>query len=167
MPVMFTDNPRPRIFTNYDLPFDLLELIFSFLSLEDNVRCLLVSRCWFHFIMDLQHFSKLCSNELPSIADNKDTTMKLLQQILLSGSHFVIQDYSSLVTTNTEQNNTATTNNANNITPIDTIKLLTYILENNTQINSLSKVQIFLFNNASIIHTHLFFIILTNYYYYF
>ena len=142
---MFTDNPQPRIFTNYDLPFDLLELIFSFLSFEDNVRCLLVSRGWFDFVMDLHHFSKLCSNKLPSLANNKDATMKLLQQILSSGSHFVIQDYSSSVTTNTKQNSTATTNHANDITPVDTIKLLTYILEINTQINSLSKVPNFSF----------------------
>lgn len=146
MSILSTNSYRPLIFTNYDLPFDLLELIFSFLSFGNNLQCLLVSKHWFHFVMDQPHFSKLCSNELPSMANNRDVTMKLLQQIVSSQSHFIIQGSSSTVKTETDQNNSTATKKANDITPSDTVRLLGYILKNNnTQIDSVCRLFFFLF----------------------
>ena len=66
-----------------NLPYDLLESVFSFLAFEDQLQCLLVFKPWLHFIMDLSNFTKSCLVELPSLANNKDAATKLHNEYLL------------------------------------------------------------------------------------
>ena len=116
--------------------------------------------------MDELRFLKSCSNDLPSTANNKDAIMKLLQQIVSSQSHFVIQGSPSTAATATDQNSITTTSKTDEITPIDTVRLLTSILKNNnTRIDSLCKLLFFLFDNVYIANRYLSFVASMKYYY--
>ncbi|KAI9248566.1 hypothetical protein BDA99DRAFT_525029 [Phascolomyces articulosus] len=64
------------------LPYDILELVFTFLSLEDQVSCCLVSKQWFTFIMELADFSKSCSEKLPSLVNNRKAIRELLHRLI-------------------------------------------------------------------------------------
>ncbi|KAI9248022.1 hypothetical protein BDA99DRAFT_251701 [Phascolomyces articulosus] len=118
------------------LSYDVLELVFTFLSLEDHVHSCLVSKQWFYFIMGLPNFSKLCLNEeLPSLINSKDKTMELLQYIMSvksSGGLFVIPGTTPLPSTVTkQQQHDVITKNDCSIAPMATVKLLDMILKRN------------------------------------
>ncbi|KAI9277255.1 hypothetical protein BDA99DRAFT_495263 [Phascolomyces articulosus] len=114
------------------LPYDILALIFSFLSLEDHIRCLLVSKPWFDFIIDLQHFSKLCLMDLPSFANKKELIKNVIQQLRISHQSSLLLHGSSYETEAEKQDRQdRDVADHDSISQKDMLKFINYILKNN------------------------------------
>ncbi|KAI8141368.1 hypothetical protein BJV82DRAFT_618928 [Fennellomyces sp. T-0311] len=62
------------------LPYDVLHLIFDYLSMNELVVCLAVCRSWFSFIVDLPYFKHYGSVEMPSLATSSDMLEFMLTQ---------------------------------------------------------------------------------------